>query len=390
MPGGFRAGRQAESDAIILPFIPLSHGIFAKPLSLTQTFWRELGNENDGSVPMTQPLRRQLAAPAQLAALLADERQHLLGGMVMGDGVRIPAGAAPMQQLAAPLLEAAQAGLCDLWFSAAPCRFEVAEGIRFGCDEQLLYGVLEVDEAAALQLAAEDAYRRIFALLDRLGYCHLWRTWNYLARINEAEQGLERYRQFNIGRHQAFAASGRLTRGAVPAASALGVAGGPLSIAFMAGREAPRSLENPRQMAAYEYPQGYGPRSPTFSRATLARLPGQELLFVSGTASILGHATVHGGDVVAQTTETVANLAAVVEEANRCSAPGVGAWRLDDLAYRAYVRHAADLGAVRDVLRKSLDSATEVVFVQADICRADLLVEVEAFGMRTPRAELPG
>lgn len=325
----------------------------------------------------------------------ADDRQHLFGGMLIGAGVRTSAGAERLLPLVAPLLESGQSELCELWFSTSPCRFDVAQGISFSCDDRLLYGIVEVDEtvfadngmsvnvqSSPIQLAAEDAYRRIFTLLDHLGYPYLWRTWNFLAHINGEEQGLERYRQFNMGRHQAFCASGRLTRDTVPAACALGVAGGPLSVAFMAGRSAPQSLENPRQMAAYEYPEDYGPRSPTFSRATLVCLPGQELLFVSGTASILGHATMYAGDVVAQTGETVANLAAVVEEANRRSPPDSPPWRLGNLAYRAYIRHAADFGAVRDVLHQALGIETEVIFVQADICRADLLVEVEAFGIR--------
>ena len=38
------------------------------------------------------------------------------------------------------------------------------------------------------------------------------------------------------------------------------------------------------------------------------------MLFVSGTASIVGHETQHRGDVVAQTRETLANLSSVLAE----------------------------------------------------------------------------
>lgn len=344
-----------------------------------------------------------------LAGLSADERRHLLGGLWIGPQVAAVPLDLPLQRFHAHVLPeaAAQTQSCELWFSVTPCHDGVEGEIRYRCDGQVLFGVIELSEAAfsgqseasvdpgheaatPLRRAAEEAYRRIFALLDQLGYPQLWRVWNYLADINGEAGELERYRQFNVGRYQAFAAAGRLTSGSVPAACALGgkrTAGDApatsLSIAFLAGRSAPRSIENPRQVAAYDYPADYGPRSPTFARASLARLPGQELLFVSGTASIVGHATVHLGDVAAQTRETVANIAAVVEEANRQSPPtDATPWQLSDLVYRAYIRRAEDFRLVSDTLHQKLGAAVDVVCVQADVCRADLLVEVEAFASR--------
>lgn len=363
---------------------------------------------------MTQSLTYRLLPPGTsmsdvLDGLSAEARRNLLGGLCIGPQSGAVPPDLPLQRFHAHVLSEAEAQRqsCELWFSATPCHNGVEGEIRYRCDGQVLFGVIELSEATfsgqseasvdqgneaatPLRRAAEEAYRRIFVLLDQLGYPQLWRVWNYIADINGDAGELERYRQFNVGRYQAFAAAGRLTSGTVPAACALGgerAAGDApatsLSIAFLAGRSAPLSLENPRQVAAYDYPADYGPRSPTFARASLARLPGQELLFVSGTASILGHATVHLGDVAAQTRETVANIAAVVDEANRQStASGAAPWRLGDLVYRAYIRRAEDFRPVSDTLHQVLGAAVDVVCVQADVCRADLLVEVEAFATR--------
>lgn len=273
------------------------------------------------------------------------------------------------------------------WHSSESGRPREFADIRFQMDKNVLYGVLDIDEGdhatggTPLQQATEDAYRRIFSLLDRQGYPHLWRAWNYLADINGESHGLERYRQFNIGRHDAFVASGRLAGGNVPAACALGTLGGPLTIAFMAGRTAPTALENPRQVSAYHYPATYGPRSPTFSRAAIAHLPGQELLFISGTASIVGHRTMHVGDIVGQTRETVANIAALLEAANQRALST--SYALAELRYRAYLRHPHDYSRVRGVLEELLGAEAAIVYVQADICRADLLIEVEAMASHT-------
>ncbi|MGT2490853.1 chorismate transformation enzyme, FkbO/Hyg5 family [Cupriavidus basilensis] len=175
------------------------------------------------------------------------------------------------------------------------------------------------------------------------GYPYLVRVWNYVADINAEESGMERYRQFNIGRQDAFTACRREIVGNVPAACALGAVGQPvaqrtLSIGFLASPRAPVAVENPRQVSAYHYPAQYGPRSPTFARAGVWRAGTHDecaapVLFVSGTASIVGHRTVHAGDVAAQTRESIANVAAVLEQAARDGHAEIG---LSELAYRVY------------------------------------------------------
>ena len=153
---------------------------------------------------------------------------------------------------------------------------------------------------------------------------------------------------------------------------------GGLHIAFLAARADVIGIENPRQVSAYHYPSQYGPRSPTFSRAGLVKLGGRDMLFISGTASIVGHQTLHDGDVAAQTRECLHNIAAIVAEANR-QAPGAD-FRLDNLAYKVYVRHPEDLDTVRREMAQFIGAPVSAVFLQADVCRADLLVEIEASG----------
>lgn len=264
---------------------------------------------------------------------------------------------------------------------ASGCAGERA-GIRYRANDTLLYGVMDVEESDygpgpfALRRATEGAYRRLFSLLDDLGYPHLWRAWNYLANINAETDGLERYRQFNIGRYDAFVASHRLAHGPVPAACALGISDGPLSIAFLAGKIAPVPIENPRQVSAYNYPATYGPRSPTFSRAVLVHPPGRELLLISGTASIVGHQTMHVGDVERQARETLANIEALLGSVNAHSL--TTPYRLSELHLRAYIRHPDDLTRVRTIVDDLVAPDVPVTYLRADICRADLLVEIEA------------
>ena len=292
--------------------------------------------------------------------------------------LEVPCLHVPMQRLDAG------DSICEVWHGSGQLTQGQCGAIHYRHDDDVLFGVIVLPETmfesgpdkSPLQQATESAYRQVFALLDTLRYPYLFRFWNYIADINTHSFGLERYHQFNLGRQDAFLAHGRDVVGNVPAACALGSARGPLTIAFLAGRVAPLSIENPRQISSYQYPQQYGPRSPTFSRASLVQLGQDEVLFVSGTASIVGHATLHPANVVAQTRETMANVEAVLAEANRLvSQPR---FDLASLHYKIYVRHPADLPQIRAELERIVGTAPNAIYLQADICRQDLLLEIEA------------
>ncbi|MCV0441078.1 MAG: hypothetical protein K5880_20990 [Hydrogenophaga sp.] len=317
-------------------------------------------------------------------------RGDTLGGIAIGDFKHAPPAVAwPRQALRARVLGGGAAQLHECWRADGALQEGHSQGIHWRRTAGLLFGVIELDEDSAaparadetpLQATSRVLYERLFALLRAQRLPHLWRVWNYLARINEETHGLERYRQFNLGRFAAFVQAQRETGGQVPAACAIGVRHGPLSVAFLAGSTPLVPLENPRQLSAWRYPAQYGPRAPTFSRAALAYPDGQEALFISGTASIVGHETLHAGDVAAQCRETVRNLDTMVQQANR-QARSARPFALAGLSHRAYVRHASDADAVQRTLQPLLGDAP-LVCVQADICRTDLLVEIESQGVQ--------
>ena len=318
----------------------------------------------------------------------ADWKSSVLGAICFSTNAECSAqlqasAAFPCLQVPMQKLEGA-ASTCDIWHGRGHLQQGRCGDLHYQHDDDVLFGVIELSETAfaatanktVLQQATESAYQQIFALIDTLHYPYLFRFWNYIADINGHSFGLERYRQFNLGRHDAFQAQERKAERNVPAACALGSNQGSLSIAFLAGRAAPLNIENPRQISAYQYPQQYGPRSPTFSRASLVRLGADEVLFISGTASIVGHASLHPNDIVAQTRETIANIEAVLAEANRVL--GQTRFCLAELYFKVYVRHPADLQQIQMELARCVGGTPQAVYLQADVCRQDLLLEIEA------------
>jgi chorismate lyase/3-hydroxybenzoate synthase len=318
------------------------------------------------------------------------------------NGARVPVAASMTPSLGA------NDNLCEVWRVAGP-EVDLSSGsatqgsVHYRFCEELMFGSITIEEraieklaqeaggaarglsegnSAALLRATEIAYQEIFEVLKETEHRHLIRIWNYLPEINREADGDERYRHFNSARQLAFRNSGRATVGTVPAASALGSpAGSPISIYFLAARQPPKMIENPRQTSAYHYPPKFGRHSPIFSRACVLSESAGTNLFVSGTSSIVGHETIHQGDVAAQTAETMANISALLGEANRVV--GSARYSLDGLKFKVYVRQPSDLSAIEAALAKSLRPSTSIVYLQADVCREDLLVEIEATGEST-------
>jgi enamine deaminase RidA (YjgF/YER057c/UK114 family) len=305
---------------------------------------------------------------------------------------------APIAVTMTPML-GSDTDVCEVWSVAdadahGPLELGRHGRVHYRFNEDLLFGSLCIDEqevfdpalraaghhqggAEALLRAAEIAYEEVFAVLEATQHHHLIRIWNYLPEINVAAGGEERYRLFNAARQAAFRKSGRATIGSVPAACALGSpAGARLCVYFLAARRPATTIENPRQTSAYHYPPKFGRHSPTFSRACIFG-GAHANLFISGTASIVGHETMHHGDPEAQTRETLANIKALLDEANRLS--GGRPYALNSLKLKVYVRRPADLPIIQGILSREL-SAASPIYLKADICREDLLVEIEATG----------
>jgi hypothetical protein len=207
---------------------------------------------------------------------------------------------------------------------------------------------------------------------------HLYRIWNLVPDINGVGgTGLENYRAFCRGRAEAFeAALGGGYGRRLPAASALGTTDPRLLVAFLAGTVPGRHVENPAQVPAYEYPAEHGPKPPSFARATVVDRGDRRDVFVSGTSAITGHATVAPSDTRGQLDCTLENLRLISGACGLGERLGAGA--CESRHFKVYLRHPAELAAVRPALEAALlQPGDHVSYLGADICRSALNVEIE-------------
>jgi chorismate lyase/3-hydroxybenzoate synthase len=254
----------------------------------------------------------------------------------------------------------------ELWFAAGPVRAGREGPIRYSYDDNVLIAALEIDEREHKGIVAttEWAYAQIRRFQQASAFPHTLRIWNYFDAINEGAGDMERYRQFCVGRVRGL---GDAAHQRYPAATTIGCQRptGRLQIFWLADRHPGDSLENPRQLSSYHYPRTYGPVSPTFSRATIAR---DGTMLVSGTASIVGHVSRHHDDPVEQLEEILRNLAALER--------GSAAPRDAKTLLKVYIRGPQLLTAIAARL-KSVHPRAGMILLAGDICRRELLIEIE-------------
>ncbi len=251
-------------------------------------------------------------------------------------------------------------------------------GFFVTCREDLQAGIALAPADLDIRAAARFLYE---SLLDRLHGQALYRVWNYVPQINQEVNGLENYRAFNAGRHEAFhAAYGPSFASHLPAASALGTQGGPFTLCYLAGPAPARHFENPEQVPSFQYPAAYGPTPPSFARGTVVSHPGVKSWYLSGTASIKGHASL-GAGFAGQARLTFDNVRLMFA---RMDLPGTagGTWKI-------FLRHRHDLAAAQAAFAEAFPDATGAMFLEADICRRALLLEVEATFQQPVMAAAP-
>ena len=252
---------------------------------------------------------------------------------------------------------------------------------RSGCvtafeAEGWLVGAATVPLGEGLEAATHAVYLDMLRATRGL---HLARIWNYVPAINEIGPGaLENYRLFCRGRARAFEQHhGAAFKSFLPSASAVGRRAGELTVVFAAAPGAPRHIENPRQVPAYDYPLDYGPRPPSFARATIVPAAQGDTVFISGTSAIRGHATVAPHRTPEQLECTLENLRTISAACGLGANLGAGPKHARH--FKVYLRHASEQRAIATMLEAQLLARSDhVTYLRSDICRAELNVEIEA------------
>ena len=262
-------------------------------------------------------------------------------------------------------------------------------------------GITPRNKAGSVYEQSLDAFGQMKQMLKKAGVemDHLVRTWLYLGNITGPEGDLERYMELNRARTD-FYEGVRFGRGHVmagvrqavyPASTGIGMCGSGITMSATAIDTDRKDvfllpLETPQQTPVYEYEAVYSPKSPKFVRAMAEAVGDYVVIWISGTASIVNSKTLYAGDARKQAEQTLTNIELLLSQKNlaRHGAPGAGATLRDLAKLRVYVKRPQDYATIRRVCEKRCGKNLPVIYVVADVCRSDLLVEMEglAFAKR--------
>ena len=235
---------------------------------------------------------------------------------------------------------------------------------------------------------AEDILRS-----ENMDFRHVVRQWNYIenitSTIRDDSDEFQYYQIFNDIRALFYEKSGM--RGDYPAATGIGCDAGGFVLELLAAADVHHRrtipIRSPVQKNAYDYSSGVlvgqafhpvAKQAPLFERAKMMLSDDEALVFVSGTAAISGEKSADNRDPYEQTEATIRNIFELLTAENLAD-NGVekSLTNLQPTGIRAYVKHPAHAEEVAACCQIHFPD-TPVLLLRADVCRPELLVEMEA------------
>jgi len=216
------------------------------------------------------------------------------------------------------------------------------------------------------------------------------RQWNYIEQITAFDGEHQHYQDFNDARSFFYNYS-QWPEG-YPAATGIGTACGGIVVDINAVYADDASInidaiDNGWQIAAHAYSQGVllgekDPRfqnktTPKFERAKRVKQEEYEIVYVSGTAAIRGEESLLGVGIEKQAQTTVENIDYLISRENmqKQGVPLFGSsYKLKNC--RVYLKDVSFMEKARMVIER-LYPDVESIFLLADVCRDELLIEIE-------------
>ncbi|MGI9309164.1 MAG: hypothetical protein ACR2P6_07870 [Gammaproteobacteria bacterium] len=271
---------------------------------------------------------------------------------------------------------------CEIWYTDQPAVSRQTGQYRIvqAGDHLIVHTEIDISDDEDFFALTKREYCNILREIHALGFKRLLRAWNYFPGINTGAGDAERYRRFSAGRGKAFDELG-YQKTKLPPSTAIGTPPDtPFTISVLATKQDCAVLENPRQTSAYKYPREFGPRGPSFSRAVMLRTGAEHQILISGTASIVGYESVHLNEPDQQLIETLKNLKTLLGHAIEHTGRNIEPEHIGAPGLRVYLRNSNDYNELSELLKDNLSREHRVLFLQGDICRRELTLEIELTG----------
>jgi len=255
-------------------------------------------------------------------------------------------------------------------------------------------GLCNTVEQSNILQQSNEVFRQLHQILmeENMEFSDIVRQWNYIEQITKnGDSNSQHYQIFNDVRSKFYQLS--KFKNGFPAATGIGIDWGGIIIDIIAIKFdndcSVISVKSPVQFDAYKYSKEvlaennsiseFCRTTPKFERAKLLNTPENKMIFISGTAAISGQESTNPLSIKHQTEMTIQNMLSLMSVKN-IENHGIGNVEKTSFNYvRVYVKYKKDMKPVKEVCLKYF-LQIPIVYVVADICRPELLVEIEAQG----------
>lgn len=274
-------------------------------------------------------------------------------------------------------------------FGGTPYITIVAGGVKY----LFIGGLRAISPGLGVREQADEIFDRLDQILNIEGMpiSSIVRQWNYIENILAIKNGRQHYQEFNDSRSQ-FYNKTTFVNG-YPAATGVGASCAGVIVdldALHPLRHDVRvvSLNNSMQVPAHGYSASVLPgendwetgrkSTPKFERGKVIVDGNKGYIYISGTAAIRGEKSINGASLEEQTRTTLENIQYLISDENLAKA---GIYDVESVRFcslRIYLKENHFYDQVKKIVEE-LFCGLPAVYLKGDVCRHELLVEIEGF-----------
>ena len=217
------------------------------------------------------------------------------------------------------------------------------------------------------------------------------RQWNYIEQIVRVTNGHQNYQDFNESRARFYDKASWVN--GYPAATGVGSCCAGVMIDLDAFHPVSSGVEVLALNNSWQVPaHGYSPcvligtsdvrtglkTTPKFERGKLVYWENKGLVYVSGTAAIRGEESLKNVGIVEQTRITLENIEHLISKEILSEAGVENASGAQLHSMRVYLKDEALFEPAKQIINEKYE-ALPSVYLKGDVCREELLVEIEGF-----------
>jgi enamine deaminase RidA (YjgF/YER057c/UK114 family) len=252
-------------------------------------------------------------------------------------------------------------------------------------------GAMSSEPGAGIQKQSDTIFSALEEIFEweKMPVSSIVRQWNYIESITRIEDNSQNYQEFNDARSRFY----RKTKwhDGFPAATGIGIGCGgvivDLDAIYTNGSDIKIvSLNNTLQVPAHDYSKSVlvaaedepdrPVTTPKFERGKLVSSGTEGVIYISGTAAIRGEKSFSYEGIEEQTRITLGNIEHLISEETLVNSGAGHFANVEISSLRIYLKEESFFEPCKKIVDENYPGVP-AVYLKADICREELLVEIE-------------